>query len=321
MAHLRHLFVMDSAENLNLKLDSSLRLAQALILAGHECYMTTIDGISWSYSDKQQSLQILAQQLLGSTVDTPTIGNSLTLNAATIDAVYMRKDPPFDMSYLSCTWLLSALSSHAKVYNNPQAIRDKNEKLIILDYPQYIQPALVSTRSQNILDFIKSHCAGDAIIKPLDLFGGRGVERVTLDDMTANNAMDKINNLTDNQRSLRIIQPFDKSIHKGEVRVFTAGGKIISWCLKVPASGEYLANTRMGAKILAYQPSPSEVNMILDVSQDLLKKGIFLVGYDLIGGKISEINITSPRLLLPNNIDSSPYYKSIASILTQDLIH
>lgn len=319
MAHLRHLFVMDSVENLNLKLDSSLRLALALIREGHESYMTTIHGISWEFSDNKEGLRIEATQLLESKQETPILGTKMTLKGDDVDAVYMRKDPPFDMKYLSCTWLLSALSKKAKIYNDPQAIRDKNEKLIILDYQDYIHPVLVSSCEAEILDFVKKQCANDAIFKPLDLFGGRGVERLQLDKLDESSASLRINEITENQQSLRIVQPFDKSIHEGEVRVFTAGEEIISWCLKVPAKGEFLANTRMGAQVLPYEPKQEEIDMVQEVSHDLLKKGVFLVGYDLIGGKISEINITSPRLLLPESIDSSPYYEKMAKLITKDL--
>ena len=316
MAQHRHLFVMDSVENLNLKLDSSLRMAQALLQLGHECYMATMEELSWHMVNGREEVQARATTLTKSQEQTPEIGDKRTLTGEDISAVYMRKDPPFNNDYLSCTWILSALEKTSKVYNGSQVLRDKNEKLIILDYPEYIQNALVSSDPEEITTFIKEHCRGDGIIKPLDLYGGRGVARISLDDPECKDKL--IENLGDSNKR-RIVQPFDKKIHEGEVRVFTAGGEIVSWCLKVPEKGNYLANTRAGAEVLPYEPSADEIKMVETVSGDLMTKEVFLVGYDLIGGKISEINITSPRLLLPPEDDPSPYYKRLADLIETDL--
>ena len=114
------------------------------------------------------------------------------------------------------------------------------------------------------------------------------------------------------------MQPFDKRIFDGEVRVFTARGHAVSWCLKKPHGDNFLANTRSGATLEAYNPSPREVLLVEGIAAKLMIDGIYFLGFDLIGGNVSEINITSPRLLQASDGNSEPYNR-IATMLDQDL--
>ncbi|SME90386.1 hypothetical protein [Pseudobacteriovorax antillogorgiicola] len=320
MAQHKHLFVMDLVENLNLKLDSSLRLAQALLSEGHQCFMTNPKAMSMLHTKGQSQPVCNAIELLPSHQETPELGGESRLFLKDCDAIHMRKDPPFNMDYIACTWLLSEAAKSARVFNDPERLRSLNEKLIIFEFPRYCHDGIVSSQSQEIVDFIQNHAESDGILKPLDLYGGRGVVRLNINKIGLEKARNLVSDETQEGEHMRLVQPFNKAIFEGEVRAFTCCGEPISWCLKVPAKGEYLANTRTGATLEPYTPTESELAMVTEVSGRLAEMGIQMVGYDIIGGVISEINITSPRLLLPEGVDPRPSYSRMAQLIEQNLL-
>lgn len=320
MAAYTHLFVMDPIEDLNLKLDSSLRMAESLTRTGQRCFITSPKQISLHESMKDSDASANVRELAFPTrsLEDMQISDLDSKKLRSFSAIHMRKDPPFDMAYVACTWLLEKARGYAKVYNDPEALRRWNEKLLIFEFPEFTNPGLVSSDASELLNFTKHHANNDAIIKPLDLFGGRGVRRLNLIH-TAEHELEKVlQQETDHGKSWRLIQPFDKAIFEGEVRVFTAGGEPLAWSLKVPRKGQYLANTGAGAVVEPYIPTKAEAKMVKTISKSLLSKGIFLTGFDIIGGKISEINITSPRMLIAQ-IDPHDHYDQFAELVTKDL--
>jgi glutathione synthetase len=151
-------------------------------------------------------------------------------------AIHMRKDPPYDMNYIASTWLLdSAVARGVKVYNAPHALRNLNEKLSIFQYPEAIRD-LVSADPQQLLEFIKESANGDAVLKPLTLYGGRGVLRLNLNQQKEEKVLHILREETQNGQDLRLIQAFDERIFQGELRAFCVNGKALSWCLKKPIS-------------------------------------------------------------------------------------
>lgn len=312
-----HLFVMDPLSTLNLALDSSLRLAHELDRRGQPCYLATIDQLSRSSRDGISGARC-ARLRFGAAVTDVTLEPPARRLFREFRGVHMRKDPPFDLAYIEATWLLDLPKeqpNRPKVFNAPAALRSINEKLAIFDFPEFCRPALVSAQPDEIEDFILTECHGDAVIKPLNLFGGRGVERLTAPAKTQMNTnpsfLEKIRVLTNNGTAARLIQPFDDAIFTGEVRAFAVGGKPLAWCLKKPAPGNFLANTRAGATLEPYAPSAREVESVTKAAARLLDQGVSLVGFDLIGGFISEVNITSPRLLQAAD-DKRNYYSDMA---------
>ncbi len=319
MQKIHHLFVIDPISSLNIKLDSSLRIACALTKLGHEVAVCTPQDISWLSQDGSASCLAQSAVFKNSDIQDLSLSEPKLTALDTFHAIHMRKDPPYDLAYITCTWLLeSAARKGVKVWNAPQALRDFNEKLGIFHFPEYIHPALVSTQPHQLKDFFLHKAHGDAILKPLTLFGGRGVLRLNNQDMTPSQIDQILAEETQHGQEHRLIQPFDKSIFDGEVRVFTAGGEAIAWCLKKPQGQNFLANTRSGATLEAYTPSSDEQNMVQDIANRLLKKGVFFIGFDIIGGKVSEINITSPRLLHSPE-DTHDYYSKIAAIIAKNL--
>ena len=320
MAQHKHLFVIDPVENLNLKLDSSLRLAKALLENNQECFLTTPTDITWLGGTPISTPFCRATQLLLGSGPTPDMGKSFKVNLGTFASIHMRKDPPYDLDYISCTWMLAvAERAGVKVYNNTEALRSINEKLAIFEFPQYCLPGVVSFSSEELLTFAREQANGDIIIKPLTLFGGRGVRRLNLSDLGEGKFAEELRKETAGDTQMRLVQAFNQSIFQGELRVFACCGQILSWCLKTPHNGEYLANTGRGASLNTYSPREVEVRMVQDVSHKLAAKGIKMVGFDIIGGYLSEINISSPRLLTADPKSEASTYNKMATLILRDL--
>ena len=203
----------------------------------------------------------------------------------------MRTDPPFDIEYLNNTWLLSAaVSQGAKVFNNPTAIRDHSEKLSITEFPTLIPATLVSRELSAIEIFHQEQ--GDIVIKPLDGMGGMGVFRVGPDGL---NLASIVETLGENGRRTLMAQRFLPEIAQGDKRVLLIGGEVVPFALaRIPQGKEIRGNLAAGGKGVAMTLSASERKIAEQLAPILNKRGLFLVGLDLIGGYLTEINVTSP---------------------------
>ncbi len=307
----KHLFIMDPIEKLNLALDSSLRIAHALNLRGHAVYFCRINDLFWT-SGKEPHC-IASELIFAKDLQQLKLGPATDCNLDAFQTIHMRKDPPFDMNYVTATWFLDPCRK-ATVVNHPQALRDFNEKLGTLDFPAECKRALVSSNPEQLLEFVARECNGDAVLKPLHLFGGRDITRIELSKLTQEQALQSIQRDTEGGSSPKLAQAFDARIFEGEIRAFTLNGKALSWCMKVPKQGSFLANTAAGAVLKSYSPSPELANKVARVAKKLVQRGVYFVGMDIIGDEISEINITSPRLLVAPG-DTRDYYAEIASFL------
>jgi glutathione synthase len=319
MAKIHHLFVIDPIESLNFALDSSLRLARALRNLGHEVAICTPAQMEWQSRTGCASASIRTLRFDQEDLSKYELGPFKHQRLDSFQAIHMRKDPPYDLAYISCTWLLSsAVAKGVRVFNAPSALRDLNEKISIFHFPEAIQNGVVGADADRLFTFLKESCDGDGVLKPLTLFGGRGVTRLNLRTSSEADIRRVLQDETSQGLDYRLLQPFDKRIFEGEVRVFTAGGQAISWCLKRPSADNFLANTRSGATLEAYEPSAVEVAQIEGIAQALMKDGVYFIGFDVIGGNISEINITSPRLLQAPG-DSAIPYNRMALMLAETL--
>jgi len=316
MAKNTHLFIIDPIERLNLELDSSLRLAFALSKHGQSCFFCHRQDLFWKKKDRSAAARVRPFEFAGTPSKLNLDARYEELNLAEFSSIQMRLEPPFDLAYVATTWLLDSVSEEVLVVNHPNALRRYNEKLAILSFPEDCDEALVSSQPEQILDFIKTHCRGDAIIKPLDMYGGRGVTRLEIKEQGQDqSALTKLEELCHKGTQLRLIQPFNHAIYEGEVRVFAVGGAPVAWCLKVPAKGSFMANTREGAQLKKFSPPKELATRIAKISQRLWQDGIAFVGFDIIGNFVSEINITSPRLLAPPGEDEAQFYDQIAKWL------
>ncbi len=206
-------------------------------------------------------------------------------------AVVMRKDPPFDAEYFYATHLLEqAEREGARVFNKPRALRDHPEKLAILEFPRFTGPTLVTRSARDIKRFHAEH--RDIILKPLDGMGGAGIFRVKDDGLNLGSITETLNR--DGAQSV-MVQKFLPDIALGDKRVLVIGGKPVPFCLaRIPQDGEVRGNLAVGGKGVAQPLSKRDREIAEAVGPVLAARGLLLVGVDVIGDCVTEINVTSP---------------------------
>jgi len=214
-----------------------------------------------------------------------------TVRLAEFDAILQRKDPPFDMEYIYGTYLLEmAERQGARVFNKPQAIRDHNEKLSIAQFSQFTSPTLVSSSSTQLRAFHAEH--GDVIFKPLDGMGGAGIFRVKDDGLNLGSI---IETLTDNGARTIMAQKYIPAIVKGDKRVLVINGKPVPFALaRIPQGGEVRGNLAAGGVGVAQPISERDREIAESLGPVLAARGLLLVGLDVIGDFLTEVNVTSP---------------------------
>jgi glutathione synthase len=205
--------------------------------------------------------------------------------------VVMRKDPPFDSEFFYATHLLEqAEREGARVFNKPRALRDHPEKLAILEFPQFIGPTLVTRDAADIRRFHAEH--RDIILKPLDGMGGTGIFRVKDDGLNLGGIIETLNQ--DGAQTV-MVQKFLPAIAEGDKRVLVIGGKPVPFCLaRIPQGGEVRGNLAVGGKGVARAISESDRTIAEALGPILAARGLLLVGLDVIGDSLTEINVTSP---------------------------
>ena len=207
------------------------------------------------------------------------------------DAILMRKDPPFDSEYFYATHLLQqAEREGARVFNKPGALRDHPEKLSIMEFPQFIGPTLVTRDEADIQRFHAEH--GDIILKPLDGMGGMGIFRVGPDGLNLGSITETLNR--HGAQSL-MVQKFLPEIAQGDKRVLVIGGRPVPFCLaRIPQGSEVRGNLAAGGKGVARPISERDREIAETLGPILHSRGLLLVGLDVIGDCLTEINVTSP---------------------------
>lgn len=219
------------------------------------------------------------------------LGTSQPFVLSDFDLVLMRKDPPFDMNYIYATYLLeSAQSAGLFVVNNPKSLRDCNEKLFATQFPQFMPPTLVTSQAHLIHDFHQQH--QDIICKPLDGMGGASIFRIGADGLNLNVVIDT---LTHQQRQPCMIQKYLPQIAQGDKRILMINGNPIPYVLaRIPCSGDIRGNLAAGGRGEVRALTSEEKNIATAIGSELVQRGLFFVGLDMIGLKITEINVTSP---------------------------
>ncbi|GGB91548.1 glutathione synthase [Pseudoduganella buxea] len=207
------------------------------------------------------------------------------------DAILERKDPPFDMEYVYGTYLLQlAERQGAKVFNKPSAIRDHNEKLSIAQFPQFTAPTLVTSDEVRLRAFQAEH--GDVILKPLDGMGGAGIFRVKEDGLNLGSI---IETLTENGRRTIMVQRYIPDIVKGDKRILVIGGKPVPFSLaRIPQGSEIRGNLAAGGIGVAQPLTERDREIAEAIGPELAARGLLLVGLDVIGDYLTEVNVTSP---------------------------
>ena len=217
-----------------------------------------------------------------------------TIPLREFDAVLMRKDPPFDMEYIYSTYLLElAQNQGTYIFNNPCAIRDYNEKMAIAKFPEFTTPTMVSRNANEVRQFIEQH--DDCILKPLDGMGGSNIFRVTPRDVNLNVILETF--MHDNAQTI-MAQRYIPEITKGDKRVLVIDGKPIPYALaRIPKPGETRGNLARGGLGVAQPLSARDREIAETLGPKLKAEGLLLVGLDIIGDYLTEVNVTSPTCM------------------------
>ncbi|MFZ4062815.1 MAG: glutathione synthase [Polynucleobacter sp.] len=283
------LFIADPLESFKISKDSTLSMMRVAQEAGHRLWFCEARNVLWRGNAVVADCQSLAIKPSGTSWF--ELGPIEARNLNTFLAVFMRTDPPFNIEYLNTTWLLSAaVRQGAKVFNNPAAIRDHSEKLSITEFPSLIPPTLVTRELSAVEAFHQEH--RDIVIKPLDGMGGMGVFRVGPDGL---NLASIVETLGENGARTLMVQRFLPEIAQGDKRVLLIGGEVVPFALaRIPQGTEIRGNLAAGGKGVAMSLSDSEMKVAKQLAPILNERGLFLVGLDLIGSYVTEINVTSP---------------------------
>ena len=286
-------FILDPLNQLKAYKDSSIAMMRAAARRGHEVFAIQRDALVWDGgSVSAQALAI-----------TPTDGDDAWYVPGAMsnppltafDAVLMRQDPPFDFEYITATWLLErAAQAGARIFNQPRSIRDHSEKIAITEFPQFIPPTRVARAADDINAFIDAH--GDTILKPLDGMGGSQIFRVRADDPNRNVI---IETLTHEGRRTIMAQAYLPAISGGDKRVLIIGGQVIPYSLaRIPKAGETRGNLAAGGRGVAMPLTEGERAIAEYLAPILWARGLLIVGLDVIGDRLTEINVTSPTCMV-----------------------
>ena len=286
----KFLFVMDPLETLNLETETSLLLMQELIERGQGAYWLQQEDIALVHDQPMG----LVSPVKGT--DPVELGETSWSNLSSFDAILVRKDPPFDTDYLQLTLILDHLDSGVAQFNDVKALRDFNEKMLPLRWPEFTPPTLITMNSEQLESFTTEHRS--VVLKPLNDCSGRGIAKIDWDargDFRAQIGA-ALTGSSGNGRFL-VAQKYLPAVSQGDKRVYLVNGEPVGMVNRVPLPGSYLANIHQGAQCEPAQLSDTESHIIKTIAPFLLDHGIFLAGADFIDGYLTELNITSPSAI------------------------
>jgi len=282
------LFILDPLESLKAYKDTSVAMMRAAQARGHRIYACRQDDLYWIDRVETRARHL---SLTDNDEDWYRAASSEAASLADFDAVLNRKDPPFDMEYLTASWLLAqAERDGARVFNRPAAVRDHNEKLGILEFPQFVAPTLASSDPDRVHAFIDAQ--QDVILKRLDGMGGESIFRVRVGDPNRYVIVETM--VQGGARSI-MAQRYIPEIAQGDKRILLIGGRPVPHSLaRLAKPGETRANLAAGGRGVAQPLSGRDREIAGALGPVLAKRGLLLVGLDVIGDHLTEVNVTSP---------------------------
>ncbi|MBI5537307.1 MAG: glutathione synthase [Deltaproteobacteria bacterium] len=284
---MRLLFVMDPIETMLPDKDTTFALMRAAQAAGHQnlhCLVRDLWVEQGRVHARVTTTAVCAEPPYA------VHGDRFEVALGQVDAVLVRKDPPFDAAYLHCTQMLECERGRTLIVNDPRGLRDANEKLCALLFPEWTPRTIVSSDRTRIRAFVDS-VGGLGIIKPLDGAGGRGVLRIAADDLNTPSIIDM---LTDEGRELAMVQEYLPAVREGDKRVLLLDGKLLGAILRVPRADDLRANIHVGGTVIATTLTDREQRLVEAIGPRLREMGLFFVGLDMIGERLTEVNVTSP---------------------------
>ena len=284
------LFVADPLASFKTYKDTTFAMMREAQRRGHSFSACQPQDIRWLQGDGVTA-QVQDIRLTGQVGAWFEVTSERRAALKGFDAVLMRKDPPFDSEYFYATHLLGqAEREGARVFNSPAALRDHPEKLAILEFPQFTAPTLVTRSEADIRNFHAEH--GEIILKPLDGMGGMGIFKVGHDGLNLGAIIETLNK---GGEQTVMAQKYLPQISEGDKRVLVIGGEPVPFALaRIPQGGEVRGNLAAGGKGVAMPLTEREREIAEVLGPILVQRGLLLVGLDVIGGHLTEINVTSP---------------------------
>lgn len=280
-------FQMDPIGAVNFEADSTFRLAQEAQERGFELWHYTPDRLSYREGRVMaRSEPLKVQRVRG---DHARLGETVDLDLGDVDCVWLRQDPPFDMGYITTTHILDRLKGRTLVVNDPFWVRNSPEKLLVLDFPDLTPPTTIARDIEVLRAFKARH--GDIILKPLYGNGGAGVFRLDPNDRNLSSLHELFTSMS---REPLIVQKFLPDVASGDKRIILVDGDPAGAINRVPAAGETRSNMHVGGRPEKTTLTEREREICAAIGPRLKEMGQVFVGIDVIGGWLTEINVTSP---------------------------
>ncbi|RYV00909.1 glutathione synthase [Shewanella sp. OPT22] len=284
--------VMDPIQDINIKKDSSFAMLMVAQKRGYELFYMEMQDLALVDGTAVANMKPLT--VTDNAESWFELGDTQNNALADLDVILMRKDPPFDTEYIYATYMLErAEDKGTLIVNKPQSLRDANEKLFTAWFPEHTPTTLVTRDSQRIRDFYAEH--QDIILKPLDGMGGSSIFRVKPNDP---NLGVIIETLTNHGQTYAMVQAFIPEITEGDKRILIIDGEPVPYALaRIPQNGETRGNLAAGGRAQPQPLSESDWNIARSLGPELKRRGLIFVGIDVIGNKLTEINVTSPTCI------------------------
>ena len=284
--------VMDPIQDINIKKDSSFAMLMAAQARGYQLFYMEMQDLALVDGEAVANMKPLSVK--EDATSWFELGEPQNTPLAELDVILMRKDPPFDTEYIYATYMLErAEDKGTLIVNKPQSLRDANEKLFTAWFAEHTPTTLVTRDSQRIRAFHAEH--QDIILKPLDGMGGSSIFRVKPNDP---NLGVIIETLTNHGQTYAMIQAFIPEITEGDKRILIVDGEPVPYSLaRIPQKGETRGNLAAGGRAQPQPLSESDWNIARSLGPELKKRGLIFVGIDVIGDKLTEINVTSPTCI------------------------
>ena len=280
-------FQMDPIENVDINADSSFRIAEEAQFRGHELFYYTPDKLAFEEGHvTAKGHRVELRREMGNHV---TLQPEEKIDLANWDVVWLRQDPPFDMGYITTTHILDMIHPDTLVVNDPMWVRNFPEKLLVLQFPDLTPPTTIARDIETLKAFKDKH--QDIILKPLYGNGGAGVFRLDAADRNMESLHELFSGI--NNEPL-IAQKFLPDVSSGDKRVILVNGEPVGAINRIPADGETRSNMHVGGRPEKVSLSDRDRKICAEIGPLLREKGQILVGIDVIGGSLTEINVTSP---------------------------
>ncbi len=287
---------MDPIERIDIDKDTSFVFILEAQQRGHDNYYCGISGLAFNEGRViAHAAPLKVQRKQGEHAD---IGGYLWRDAAEFDCILMRKDPPFDTDFFFATHLLSLVDeSRTLLFNNPRGLREASEKMFILNFPELIAETMVAADPAAILEFAQ-RVGGDIVVKPLDGCGGAGIFRITRGDLNTNAILEVS---TGEGRRPIMAQRYLPKSREGDTRLHYLDGQAVGAMKRVPQQNDLRGNLHVGGRSVRAEIGEKEREICKRVAPRLSELGIYYAGLDIIGGYVTEVNVTSPTGIQETN--------------------